>query len=64
MLYEYACLVCNHKFEFEQSIRDKPITECPYCLVAALKRLVSGGSGFVLRGSGWAKDLYSSKAEK
>lgn len=58
MTYEYACNCCNHQFEIEQSIKDKPLEECPRCLVAALKRLISGGI-FVLKGDGWYRDGYS-----
>jgi len=64
MTYEYQCSVCSHQFEVEQSIKDEPLSECPKCHVTALKRLVSGGTGFVLQGEGWAKDLYSSPPKK
>lgn len=57
--YEYACPVCKHQFEAEQRITDEPLKECPKCRVAALKRLISGGTGFVLRGGGWYIDGYS-----
>lgn len=63
MTYEYCCAVCDHKFEAEQSIKDEPLVECPKCHVTALRRLVSGGTGFVLQGDGWAKDLYSSSGK-
>jgi putative FmdB family regulatory protein len=59
--YEYECRCCNHQFEAEQSIKDKPLTDCPKCKVNALKRLISSGTGFVLRGEGWYKDGYASK---
>ena len=57
--YEYVCTSCQHEWEHEQSIKDEPLTECPVCLVQAAKRLITGGSGFRLEGSGWAKDNYS-----
>lgn len=56
--YEYKCDCCDHTLEIEQSIKDKPIVECPKCKVCALKRQISNTS-FVLKGAGWAKDLYS-----
>ena len=29
--YEYACSSCQHEWEFEQSIKDAALTECPNC---------------------------------
>jgi putative FmdB family regulatory protein len=43
-----------------QSIKDAPLKECPSCQQQSLERLISGGA-FQLKGSGWYKDLYSSK---
>lgn len=60
MTYEYQCKCCNHYFEAVQSIKDDALTECPKCLVSALQRLISGGSGFTLKGGGWFRDAYSS----
>jgi len=61
--YEYTCNYCSHYMEAIQSIKDDPLKECPNCKTEALKRLISGGSGFALRGEGWYKDLYSSKKQ-
>jgi putative FmdB family regulatory protein len=58
--YEYGCSSCNHEWEFEQSIKDAPITECPACHQQAAKRQISRGTGFILKGGGWYSDLYSS----
>jgi putative FmdB family regulatory protein len=63
MTYEYRCAVCDHTFEAEQSIKDEPLEDCPNCHEGTLKRLISGGQGFVLRGDGWFKDGYSSSKE-
>ncbi len=56
-LYEYTCDVCKHQLEVEQKVADAPLQECPRCKVCALKRLISGCS-FMLKGGGWAADLY------
>jgi len=64
MTYEYHCPVCNHNWEEEQRITDKPTLECPKCKVASAQRLISGGTGFVLKGGGWYADGYISKKEK
>lgn len=60
MTYEYVCTACGHEWEASQSIKDAPLKECPSCHTESAKRQVSGGTGFVLKGSGWYADLYSS----
>lgn len=59
--YEYLCLTCSKEFETEQSIKAPVGAECPHCKVNCTNRLVSGGTGFSLKGSGWAADNYASK---
>jgi putative FmdB family regulatory protein len=61
-VYEYACDKCGHEFEAEQRITEPPLKTCPRCRARKLKRLISQTS-FVLKGSGWYADLYSSKAK-
>ena len=61
MIYEYSCGGCGCVYEREQSMNDKPDTECGICGSKNVKRLVSGGSGFLLKGEGWFKDGYASK---
>jgi putative FmdB family regulatory protein len=58
--YEYVCTGCGHQWEAEQKITDPALTECPACKQPTAKRLVSGGTGHVLVGAGWAKDGYGS----
>lgn len=66
-IYEYEC-AHGHRFEIEQRITDAALSVCPepagndapkglQC-TAPCKRLISGGGGFQLSGSGWAKDGY------
>ena len=62
-IYEYACGKCEHEFEVEQRITDDPVKTCPACRSRKVKRLISQTS-FVLKGSGWYSDLYSSSAGK
>ncbi len=57
--YEYGCKACGHEFEREQRISDDPIKTCPKCKSRQARRLISRTS-FVLKGSGWYSDLYSS----
>jgi putative FmdB family regulatory protein len=60
MTYEYVCTSCQHAWEEEQRISAAPLTTCPACHLETAKRQVSGGAGFILKGSGWYADLYSS----
>lgn len=58
MTYEYVCTLCGHKWDEEQRILEPPQRTCPSCQGESAKRLCSGGAGFELKGSGWAKDGY------
>ena len=61
--YSYSCEK-HGEFEAEHSITTQ-LEECPQCKEegsksSPLKRLISGGTGFVLAGGGWAREGYSS----
>jgi putative FmdB family regulatory protein len=58
--YEYQCKACGLTWEEEQKITAPPVEECPRCHEPKAQRLVSGGVGFQLKGSGWARDRYGS----
>jgi putative FmdB family regulatory protein len=60
MTYEYECAACGHQWEAEQSIKDNPLKKCVSCGKNKAKRLVSGGTGFLLKGGGWYADGYGS----
>lgn len=49
--YEYECRKCGRRFEREQSIREPALTRCPECR-GELHRLISGGTGFILKENG------------
>lgn len=57
-IYEYKCKACGNEFEYRQRISDPPMSECESC-GGGLEKLISRSS-FLLKGSGWYKDLYSS----
>ena len=61
--YEYQCGACDHEFERDQRITEAPIKTCPSCKARKARRLISRTS-FVLKGSGWYSDLYSSPGSK
>jgi len=60
MTYEYLCLNpdCNNEWEEDQKITSPRLTTCPKCNQETAKRLISGGQGFQLQGTGWFKDGY------
>jgi len=51
-IYEYRCEACGHELEAIQKMSDDPLSECPECGKAALKKLISA-AGFRLKGGGW-----------
>lgn len=61
--YLYECSI-HGEFEHQHSIKDE-LEFCPKCQEEnkespeKVKRLIAGGSGFILNGGGWAKDKYS-----
>ena len=57
-IYEYECQKCKKNFEYTQGIKEPKKESCEEC-GGSLERLISP-SGFVLKGGGWYKDLYSS----
>lgn len=61
--YEYECTKCGHQFEVFQKITDKPRSRCPRCS-GKVKRLISGGSGLIFKGSGFYITENRSKSYK
>jgi len=50
--YEYECEKCHHQFEQIQKMTDEPVKTCPVC-GGEVKRLISGGGGFLFKGNGF-----------
>jgi len=61
--YVYRCLKCGKEFEEFQSITEKPLETCPYCK-GKVERLISGGAGFLFKGSGFYATDYRSDSYK
>ena len=61
--YEYECEKCQHQFERFQSITEEPVKVCPVC-EGKVKRLISGGGGFLFKGNGFYITDYRSEAYK
>lgn len=60
--YTYCCKE-HGEFEEVHSIKEQ-LEDCPKCKEEGKEpqkvvRLISGGGGFILNGSGWARDNYS-----
>ncbi len=49
--YEYECESCGFRFEKRQAITEKPLEQCPECM-GRVRPLISGGSGFMIKGGG------------
>lgn len=62
-IYEYKCAQCGHRLEAIQKMSDDPLTDCPACGRAELKRLLSA-AGFQLKGSGWYATDFKNNGRK
>ena len=58
--YDYKCTKCDHVFEYFQSMSDPALEDCPKC-EGLVRRLVSGGSGLIFKGSGFYLTDYAKK---
>ncbi len=61
--YQYKCRECENEFEEFQKISDPPIEKCPVCGGKA-DRIITGGAGFVLKGSGFYTTDYRPSSYK
>jgi len=61
--YEYRCEDCGHEFEAFQTMSEPPVERCPVCN-GKVKRIISGGAGFLFKGSGFYITDYRSKEYK
>ncbi len=59
-IYEYACKECGHTLDALQKVADAPLTDCPECGKAALRRLISAPR-FRLKGDGWYETDFKKK---
>ena len=61
-IYQYACLACGHEVEALQKINEDPLTDCPECGEAALRKKVTAAA-FRLKGSGWYETDFKHKGK-
>lgn len=50
--YEYKCLSCGTQFDAFQKMSESPLEKCVECR-GKVRRVVSGGSGLIFKGSGF-----------
>lgn len=58
--YDYLCKDCGHTFELFQSMSDPSLKECPSCN-GKVRRIISGGTGLIFKGSGYYVTDYKNK---
>ncbi|MGQ9724355.1 MAG: FmdB family zinc ribbon protein [Tepidimonas sp.] len=51
-IYAYKCESCGHAIDVLQKVSDEPLTICPACGAATLRKQVTA-AGFQLKGTGW-----------
>ena len=61
--YEYLCTECGITFDVFQAMSDSVLDRCPKC-GGKVRRLVSGGSGLIFKGSGFYVTDYKNKSVK
>jgi len=59
--YEYQCLKCEKKFDQVQKITAGALKKCIYC-GGKCERLISTGTGFIFKGSGFYVNDYKRKS--
>lgn len=62
-IYEYQCTECGELHEALRKISDPPLTDCPACGKATLRKKVSAAA-FRLAGSGWYETDFKSGNKK
>ena len=61
--YDYVCEECGDRFEYFQTMSSPVLTQKPGCKKenCLVKRMVSGGSGLIFKGSGFYLTDYKNK---
>ncbi len=62
-IYEYQCNACGHEMEALQRMSDAPLTDCPACDKAELRKKISA-AGFRLKGGGWYETDFKTGSKK
>lgn len=62
-IYPYVCTACGHEFDALQKISDDPLTECPECEEATLRKRLAAPA-FQLKGTGWYETDFKNKGKQ
>jgi putative FmdB family regulatory protein len=62
--YEYECQACSKVHEVFHGMNAPRPRKCPKCGKLKLKKLLSGGAGFIFKGDGFYTTDYRSKDYK
>ena len=64
--YEYYCNECGERFDYFQSMSSDPLKEHPDCKLknCNVRRIISGGTGLIFKGSGFYLTDYTDKGKK
>ena len=64
--YDYICRTCDKRFDYFQSMSSPALKSNPNCedKNCHVKRIVSGGSGLIFKGSGFYLTDYKNKKNK
>ena len=62
-IYEYRCENCGHEMEAIQKISEAPLSDCPQCETARLRKKISR-VGFRLKGSGGYETDFKSGQQR
>ena len=62
--YEYECQACGKVHEIFHGMSAPRPRKCPSCGKLKLKKLLSGGAGFIFKGDGFYTTDYRSKDYK
>ena len=62
-IYAYQCSSCGHEMEALQKMSDAPLTDCPECHHATLRKMVTAAA-FRLGGGGWYETDFKNGNKK
>ncbi len=62
--YSYKCSNCQNVLEISHGMNEKPQITCNSCGSNSVSKLISGGTGFILKGSGFYTTDYKRKEEQ
>ena len=60
--YNYYCSNCDSHFSYFQKMSELPLNNCENC-GGEVKRLITGGSGLIFKGSGFYLTDYKNSKE-